>query len=141
MKRADVEAVITKRLGALLAEAGMTSTGANPHLIDPIAWALRALGYPLASLTDLTDADLAEVVPAHVDALLDLAELRALESVGGNLTAVDVTIGSVAERRGMLAERVAKLVEGKRATVTARWGSILAQPLQDQGGPVRLVSL
>jgi hypothetical protein len=140
--RLQVEAVVTKRLGLLLEEAQMTSSaGANPHLIDPFAWALRALGYTPASLTDLADSDLEGVSAAHVDALLDLAELRALESVAGNLTAVDVTIGPVSERKGMLADRVTRLVADKRKTIVARWGNVLETPLEDTGGPVRLLSL
>lgn len=139
--RAGAELVLTRRLGALLSEAQMTvEAGPNPHLSDPLAWALRALGYG-AGVTDATDDDLVQVVGAHVDALLDLAELRALQSVAGNLTAVDVTVGPLSERRGALAERVAKLVADRREAVAARWGGILAQPLQEAGGPVRLLSL
>ena len=140
--RLQVEAVLTKRLGALLDEAEMTAgAGGNPHMIDPIAWALRALGYGTSSLADLTDVDLETVAAAHVDPLLDLAELRTLESIASNLTSVDVTIGPVQERKGMLADRVAKLVLDKRKGVQARWGHVLEQPLEDTGGPVRLLAL
>lgn len=141
ISRAGAELVLTRRLGALLAEAGMTvEAGPNPHLSDPLASALRALGYAAAA-ADVTDADLSVVAGPHVDALLDLAELRCLQSVAGNLVAVDVTVGPVSERRGALAERVARLVEERRAAVAARWGHILAQPPEGAGGPVRLLAL
>ena len=141
--RAGAETVLTRRLGALLHEAGMAAdAGLNVHLADPLAWALRALGYATASLTDVADAELLAVGAAHVDALLDLAELRCLESVAGNLTAVDVTVGPVSERRGALADRVARLLDDRRRTVLARWGPLLSQPLDAAtGGPVRLLSL
>ena len=140
--RLQVEAVIAKRLGALLEEAGMSAgPGPNPHLTDPNASALRALGYAPASLADITDADLATVTAAHLDPLLDLAELRTLESIASNLTVVDVTIGPVSERKGMLADRIAKLVQDKRKSLQARWGNVLEQPLEDMGGPVRLLAL
>ena len=61
--------------------------------------------------------------------------------VASNLTAVDVTIGPVSERKGMLADRVAKLVADKRKTVQARWGNVLDTPLEDTGGPVSLLAL
>lgn len=144
--RSDVDAIITKRLGALLVEADMTTeVGLNQHLIDPLGWALRALGYGQTSYTDVTDADLSLVAVGHVDALLDLTELRTLESVGGNLTAVDVTIGAISERKSTLGDRVTKLVTDKRKTVQARWGEYLTQPLEgpgvNPGGPVRLYTL
>lgn len=142
LTRLAVETVLTRRLGSLLDEADLAcASGLNPHLADPIAWALRALGYNVASIVDVTDGDLAAVANAHVDALLDLAELRALESIAGNLTAVDVTVGPVSERRGSLGDRVQKLVDDRRKSAQARWGNVLAQPLQDGGGPVRLLSL
>ena len=137
--RAGAELVLMRRLGGLLAEAGMTvEAGPNPHLSDPLASALRALGH---AAVDVTDAELGQVAGAHVDALLDLAELRALQSVAGNLLAVDVTVGPVSERRGALAEQVARLVDERRAAVAARWGHLLAEPPEGAGGPVRLWSL
>lgn len=139
---AAVETVLTRRLGSLLDEAGLSvEAGPNPHLADPVAWALRALGYSVASIVDVSDSDLAPLATGHVDALLDLAELRTLEAVAGNMTAVDVTVGPVSERRGSLGDRVVKLVESRREAAQARWGGLLVQPLQDSGGPVRLVSL
>ena len=140
--RAGVETVLTARTGALLREADMAcEAGANPHLSDPIAWAMRALGYGVGSLATVTDADLQAVAPHHIDALLDLAELRTLESVGGNLAAVDVTVGPVSERRSSLGPRVDKLIETKRAAVQARWGGVLREPLAEAGGNVSLLAL
>ena len=116
--RSDVDAIITKRLGALLVEADMTTeVGLNQHLIDPLGWALRALGYGQTSYTDVTDDDLSLVAVGHVDS----------------------------ERKSNLGDRVAKLVTDKRKTVQARWGEYLTQPLEgpgvNPGGPVRLYTL
>mgnify|MGYP000920921279 FL=1 len=141
LTRSAVETVVTRRVGSLLEEAGLSAAAPNPHLADPIAWALRGLGYNVASITDVTDADLLPVGAAHVDALLDLAELRALESVAGNLLAVDVEVGPVSEKRSSLGEHVTGLIADRRKGAQARWGSILAQPLEETGGPVRLLAL
>ena len=61
--------------------------------------------------------------------------------MASNLTAVDVTIGPVSERKGMLADRVGKLVQEKRKTVQARWGELLETPLESTGGTVSLLAL
>ena len=118
---ADVEAVVVKRVGAFMTKAKMPTTGTpNPALADPILWALRALGYSPASIASVTDADLATVATAHVDALLDLTEMRTLESIQTNITAVNTTAGPVSEAWGQLRSDLEKIVPRKRANVAAR---------------------
>jgi hypothetical protein len=127
---ADVTAVVTDRCGAYLQQAQIETgeTGA-PSVNQAVAWALRALGYPVASLRMATDAEVLAVGAAQVDALLDLVELRTLESVQTNLTAVKVSAGPVEEDYNHLADRLAKIVNEKRANCAARHGQWLTVPL------------
>ena len=139
--RIEVEQVLGRRLGAFLAEAGISTIqdGVNPWLTDPLRWALSALGYVTAGITAVTDGDLAAVAAAHTDALLDLTELRALEAVQTNLTAVDVTAGPLGERRSQLADRIGEMVAERRKVYGNRYASLLVAPLS--GDAPKLASM
>lgn len=96
LTRADFEAVLVKRCGAALAKVsldGTTIDGTNADLADPIRTAVRAMGYVVADPIDPADADLADVPATRYEALFDLAELRALETVLANWTGVDEKFG------------------------------------------------
>ena len=67
-----------------------------------------------------------------LDALCDLAELRTLESVQTNLTAVNVTAGPLQEDLGSLAERLGEIVTERRKNIAARYSTWLAAPLTDE---------
>lgn len=87
LTRADIEAALIKRAGDLLTTAGLDGTtvnGTNADLGDPIAFALRQIGVTVATLTSPTDAEVAAASTAtegSTDQLLDLAEIRVLETV------------------------------------------------------------
>jgi len=135
--RIDAEQILNRRIGGFLAEAGMTvDSGVNPWLTDPLRWALAALGVESASVVAVTDADLAVLDAAKVDALLDLTELKALEAVQTNLTAVDVTAGPLQERRSQLADRLGEMIAERRKTYGTRYAALLSVPLTD-GAPKR----
>lgn len=129
--RIEVEQVLARRLGGFLAEADMDALqdGVNPWLTDPLRWALAALGYTVASITAVTDSDLAGVETAHTEALLDLTELRTLEAVQTNLTSVDVTAGPLSERRSQLADRIGEMVTERRKVYGNRYAGLLVAPL------------
>lgn len=127
---AQVEGVITKRISAYLTIASMTSVSSpNTHLADPILWGLRMLGYTPAAIDVVTDSDLSSVPAAHLDALLDLAELRALESVNTRYTRVSGSIGPLREDWGELGTRLAELIKTKRENAAAQHGRLLEIPL------------
>lgn len=135
--RVQVEQLMSRRIGAYLAEAGMTAEGGvNPWLTDPLGWALRALGMPPASLVDVDDADLAGITAEYVDALLDLVELRALEAALTNLTDVTVSAGPLSVKPGELPDRLRELVTAKRQTAGALYAHLLAMPLDGAGDVV-----
>lgn len=121
LTRAPAETVLLKRVGVLFTAIGLDGTtddGTNVDLNDPLGYALRRLGYSVATITAVADADLAAVGTDEYDALLDLAELRALESAwSAALTLVDLAVGPRKEALGQLAQGLEKLLARKRAQV------------------------
>lgn len=137
----EVSAVLTRRCGAYMTAASLTAdTGA---LIDPVRWALAALGLTPASIAAVTDADLAGVAATEmVDALLDLAEIRLLETCLTNLTAVTTRAGNVSQDFSDWAKTLQALIPRKRSDAGRRFGHLLALPLDGAGDkPVRMKAL
>lgn len=145
ISRANVENVLVSRAGPLLTKAGQDGTtvdGTNTDLADPIAWALRQVGYTTADITNPTTAEVA-AASDDVDEVVDLAELRTLESLLGNLDDVDITLGPRSEHLSQLAKqvetklkRVAKWVEktyGYGASVLGT-GTITVEFAEHQDG-------
>lgn len=128
MNRLDAETIILRRVGAYmdLVKIG-GNAGSNAHIADALGWAVRLLGHGTDSFTTITDADVEQV--AHVDAMLDLAELRTLEIIQGNITLVDLRIGQVDEKLSQLAARLAAMIPDKRATIAAQHNGVLSSPL------------
>ena len=125
LSRASIEAVLVQRCGALMIKAGLdgvTINGTNASLNDPIGRGLRAIGSPPADLAAVDDSDLAVVTDDLVDALLDVAELRALENISGNLDDVAVTVGPRSEQRNQLADQVLRKIERLTAKVQLEYG-------------------
>ena len=108
--RANVEVNLIRRLGNLMTKAemdGSTADGTNTDLADPIGWALRQAGYPTADITDPTTAEVAAAV-GDIDQVMDLSEMRTLESILGGLDDVDITLGPRDEKLSQLAEQAEK---------------------------------
>lgn len=142
--RAEVEQIITKRLGAFLVEAGMDTLqgGINPWLTDPMRWALYMLGIETASVISVDNADLTAVQRHQVDALLDLCELKTLETISTNYTDVDTKVGAVYEYRAALGTQIRQIADRKRTQIISLYGELLAQPLEPVSSTgVRLVAL
>lgn len=122
--RANVEAILVKRTGALMTKAGLAVTvvGSNADLNDPIGWALRRIGLTVITASLVTDADLASVTDAQLDEFLDLAEYRTLESVLGNLAAVDTKLGPRDEKLSQLASQIEKKLTRLAKGLEAEYG-------------------
>ena len=111
--RANVENVLVHRAGALMTKAGMdgaTVDGTNTDLADPIAYGLRQAGYDVDDFTSPTDAEIDDAAD-DIDQVVDLAELRVLENILGNLDDVDTTLGPRTERLSQLASQVEKKLD------------------------------
>jgi hypothetical protein len=122
LTRAQAETILVRRVGGLLSAAGLavTTAGSNADLNDPLAWAIGQAGGTVSDRSAVVDADLVTV--SGDDQLLDLAELRALETVAGNLATVDVTFGPHSEKLGQLGSRLELLIARKRKQVAADHG-------------------
>lgn len=141
LTRATVEKILVKRCGQFMTTAGLaiTTAGSNADCSDPMAWAIRQLGYAPSAADTVTDGELATVAVAHTDALLDLAEVRLLETIQGNLTSVNARVGPLAEDKGALLGQITTLATQKRNSVSARHGHLLATPLD--GTALRTVGM
>jgi hypothetical protein len=115
LTRVQVETILVKRCGPLLTAAGMATTfaGANTDLNDPIGYAIRKSGGTVTAITAVVDADIATIDSSDHDQLLDLAELRTLETILGNLDDVDIRVGprdeKLSQLRTDLEKRLARL--------------------------------
>lgn len=128
--RANAETILIRRAGALLTAAGLdgsTGDGTNADLNDPIGWALRQLGYSVASPAIVTDTDVAAVTDSTLDQFLDLAELRVLETAhSAALTLVDTAAGSLRESLGQMAAGLEKRLERLASRLERLYGVGLA---------------
>jgi hypothetical protein len=123
LTRANVEAILIRRCGRLLTAAsldGTTVNGSNADLSDPIASAVTALGGTVASRVAVADADVATV--ADVEALLDVAELRTLETALGNFDATNIQVGERREDLDQIRKGLEKAIERKQAQVERKYG-------------------
>lgn len=130
LTRANVEFLMEARLSPLLAAAGMAVTvaGANADLNDPIGRAVRDLGYTVASLVLVADADVAQVAVGEYDEFLDAAELHTLENILGNLDDVDIKVGPRDEKLNQLAEKVERKIKRLLKAMALAYGYGLAIP-------------
>lgn len=132
LTRVQVETILVKRCGGVMALATMavTTAGANADLDDPIGAALRAFAITPANPLAVTDADIAGITNDDAAAFLDVAELRTLESVLGNLQLVDIRLGPRDEKLGQvrtgLEQRIARLEKAIQTRYGLGLGTITA---------------
>ena len=122
--RANIESILVQRCGALMSFAGMaiTSAGANASLNDPIGYALRQTGYTVGNVANVADSDLATLDVDDLDQILDVAEYRTLENIGGNLDDVDITNGPESERFSQLSTALEKRMTRLEQRITDLYG-------------------
>ena len=136
LTRANIEAILVQRCGAYMAAAGMVVTiaGSNANLNDPIGYAIRMCDGTVTSFVSVADADVATVLAADYDKLLDIAELRTLDSVATNLDDVDITAGQRSEKFNQLALNLQAIMERKAAKIEKLYG--IGSPLIGTGAIV-----
>lgn len=127
MTRQEVETIIVKRLSGWLNQAGMSTitNGTNPDLNDSIGWAIRKLGGSVANPINVTNADLLNIGPE--DALLDLVELRTLETIQTNYVKVNSTVGPRKEEFNNLRTALSSLIPARRKQIESEWGIDLGE--------------
>lgn len=114
---ASVESTLVLRCGPRLTLVGLdivTLAGRTATLADPIASSLRSLGVDLANPLAPTDADFATIADPQVSQLLDIAELRCLETVLGNLTMTNEQVGVDKQDWAKYAENLQAAIETLR---------------------------
>lgn len=138
LTRANAEFLAVAEVGPLLTAAGMAITvaGANADLNGPIARAVRALGYAVASAVLVADVDVAQITDAQHDEFLDHVTLHTLESIAGNLDDVDITVGPRSEKLSQNAAQVERKIKRLRESMEAAYGYGMADPIAL--GPVTL---
>jgi len=125
LTRADVESVLIRRAGKLMTKVGLdgvTISGANLDLNDPIRRAARQIGVTVSDPILVADADLASLVCWQVEYLLDVAELRLLESIWENWTEVSqaVSLGKIEAQQ--LADRIEKRIDKLEERIRKPYG-------------------
>lgn len=120
LTRADIETILVKRVGKWLTAAGLDGTthdGTNDDLSDPIGRAVRALGFSVADVTNVADADVAQIDADDYDELFDFAELRALETCLSNYDKVNLSLGPRSESFDQLRSGMIQAIQFKRAQI------------------------
>lgn len=118
LTKSQVETVLLGRCGGKMGAAGMSVTA----LAEPIATALTKLGLPPSDPTAVTDADLALVTEDDRLKLFDLAELRTLKSIQGNLDTVNISVGPRTEQLNQLYEQVDKAITRLELYIAGEYG-------------------
>lgn len=116
LTRANVEALLISRVGLLFVEIGKdgsTVDGSNADLNDSIGYAVRQCGQIVDSATAVDNDDVARV--SDIDKLLDIAELKALETAyTAALTLVSISLGEREQRFSDIAKGLKDLIEMRR---------------------------
>jgi len=123
--RDNIERILVARCGYLMNAAGLdgsTDDGTNTDLNDPIGYALRKAGYTVDNLGSVDDDDLSGVDVEDYDQVFDLAELRTLENILGNLDDVDIKLGPRSESLSQLSEMLDTRVMRLQAKIERQYG-------------------
>lgn len=126
--RVQLDTIIIRRIGSLLTECNMdgeTSDGTNVDLVEPLRWSLKQSGYDVANILDVADSDLEEISDSLLDQILDLFELRCLESASTKFTSVDEVAGPRERKYSQLGRRLKDLIDDKTKLIESEYGIIL----------------
>lgn len=120
----QVETLLLKRAHGRMTDAGMNGTLVpnNPDLVDPIVFALLCIDIVPANPTALTDTDVSGVADTDLSKLLDLAEMRLLENIVGNLALVDITVGPRKEALNQLVDQAEKAIARLSSRIASMYG-------------------
>jgi len=124
--RANLEAILVKRAGKLMTVAGLDGTtvnGTNADLADPIAFSLRQLGVAVAAPGSPTDAEVANASTDDTDQLLDVAEIRILQTILNHvLDLVNTEAGQRVDEYSQMAAGIQQRIETKTEEARRLYG-------------------
>lgn len=137
LTRSQLETVLVRRLGPWLTYVSLDTTiiGNNPDLADPIAQALLSAGYTVSNIVNPANADLTAVPSTDYPKLLDIAELRALETILQAFTDFDTKGLNYEDRDDQLGQRIESAIQRKRTLVQTKYGLETVAP---QAGTIDL---
>ena len=120
----QVETLLLKRAAGRMQDAGMdfSTVPNNVDLVDPIVFALLCIDIIPADPTTLTDSDVSGVADTDLSKLLDLAEMRLLENIVGNLALVDITVGPRKEALNQLVDQAEKAIARLSNRIASMYG-------------------
>jgi hypothetical protein len=101
---------------------GTTHAGANADLNDPIATALMQAGYSVADITAVADTDIDDVSATDTPRVVDLAELRTLETVLRSYTGVDTEGLGYSTKLSQFGTRVQAAYDALKARIEQQYG-------------------
>lgn len=132
LTRAQVETILISRVGGWMSEAGLevSTAGGNPDLNDAIGYAVRKVGGTVANVTNVTTTDLSGIASDDYDALLDLAEWRALTNLARGLGKVDTRVGPLAQSFSQLRRDVLEAAKEKRAQIETDHSGLLGATVE-----------
>lgn len=124
--RAKAETILIERVGVLMTAAGFdgnTHDGSNQNLNDPLLYALWKTGNTsVGNIIGVTTDDLGALASADYAKFFDLAELRLLMNVRGNLSDVDITVGPRSERLSQRVRLLDDMIRRKRQSIEQEYG-------------------
>lgn len=123
LTRQYAESVIVNRCGGYLraAEVDTSQSGPIVFLEDSFSWAFSQIGViPLSS--PVADDDFTRVTVDDTNKFLDLAELRTMENIIGNLALVDISVGPRREALSQLSTRAEAVVSRLEQKIAKLYG-------------------
>jgi hypothetical protein len=125
LTRAVLESILIRRCGRRMAFAkldGITQNGTNLDLNDPIREGLDSIGVTAANAINVADSDLATISGKRLSQILDVAELRVLESILGNWDEFDQARGIDRQDLGKMGEAIRTRVNDLQARLMKLYG-------------------
>jgi len=125
LTRAIVEGILIKRCGALMTACGLdgvTNSGINSDLNDPIAFSLKLIGNSVTNLSSVSDSDLSNIESNDEMKMIDIAEYRLLITCLNSYNYVDISVGSRSERYSQIADRLEKRIKSKKEDLNTIYG-------------------
>lgn len=102
----EISTLLASRCQKLADFAEVTITAGSPAMVDSITYGMRKAGLTLSDPINVVDADLVQVNEDNIDKMLDLAELRLLETIQGNLDDVDIIVGPERENYSQITSQL-----------------------------------
>src|SRR5918997_857232 len=122
---AAIESELLVLVGPYLRRVGLdgtTADGSNAALRGAIRRAVLSLGLATGDPIAVVDADVADISGLDLEKLLEVAELKALETCWGNWPEVDQQAGEERQDLSQLADRIDRRVRFLSDRIAARSG-------------------